>query len=189
VNLYAYVGNDPVNLVDPMGTQALALCAFGPAPCTVGIAQTAIQIIAAGGAVAAMASLPGDSQNTAPSLVTNNMFIKPPANAWDQNGPKAPGYPGDYPGIGADKGIPYKDPKGGPNWVQNPNGKGWGWESGNDVWVPTGQGGLAHGGPHYDVQVGKGNVNVYPPKNPSSEFRAFEDSDGGGGVFNTKFLK
>jgi hypothetical protein len=84
------------------------------------------------------------------------VYGKPPANAWDPDGPKAPGYPGGQPG--------YTDPKGGPNWVPNPNGSGNGWESGDGtVWVPTGQGGAAHGGPHWDVQNPDGNYdNVYP---------------------------
>ena len=85
----------------------------------------------------------------------------PPDNAFDPNGPKAPGYPGDpntgspdYPG----------DPKGGPNWVPNPNGRGYGWQDSNgNVWVPTGKGGSAHGGPHWDVQTPGGYQNVYPP--------------------------
>jgi RHS repeat-associated protein len=41
--------------------------------------------------------------------------------------------------------------------------KGWIDKHGN-LWVPTGEGNLAHGGPHYDVQKkgGKGYGNVYP---------------------------
>lgn len=68
-------------------------------------------------------------------------------------------------------GMPgYEDPKGGPNWVPNPNGGGYGWESKDGrVWVPTGQGGGAHGGPHWDVQTpGDGYENVKPPK-PAQE--------------------
>jgi hypothetical protein len=49
-------------------------------------------------------------------------------------------------------------------WVPNPNGKGYGWESDDGtVWVPTGQGGFAHGGPHWDVQTpGGGYDNAKP---------------------------
>jgi len=86
-------------------------------------------------------------------------FIKPPPNAWDSTGPKAPGHPG---GVGD-----YADPKEGPNWAPNPNGLGWGWESKDGkVWVPTGQGGAAHGGPHWDVQDPRtrDHENVRPPK-------------------------
>jgi len=59
-------------------------------------------------------------------------------------------------------------PKGGDDWVKNPNGRGHGWKDANgDVWVPTGPAtpgrGDAHGGPHWDVQTpGGGHVNVYP---------------------------
>jgi hypothetical protein len=35
-------------------------------------------------------------------------------------------------------------------------------EDGN-VWVPTGEGGAAHGGPHWDVETpGGGYQNIYP---------------------------
>jgi RHS repeat-associated protein len=41
INLYAYVGNDPVNSNDPTGEQeALAACAAGPLPCAAGVAIT-----------------------------------------------------------------------------------------------------------------------------------------------------
>jgi uncharacterized delta-60 repeat protein len=48
--------------------------------------------------------------------------------------------------------------------VKNPNGPGKGWiDNKGDVWVPTGTGPLAHGGPHWDVQhPGGGYINVYP---------------------------
>lgn len=42
----------------------------------------------------------------------------------------------------------YCEPKGAADWVRNPNGRGNGWRDANgDVWVPTGPGGEAHGGP------------------------------------------
>lgn len=83
-------------------------------------------------------------------------WAKPPENAYDPNGPKAPGEPGEAEG--------FKNPKGGDNWVPNPNGRGYGWEADDgSVWCPTGQGGSAHGGPHWDVQfLGGGGYNVYP---------------------------
>lgn len=48
--------------------------------------------------------------------------------------------------------------------VRNPNGSGAGWpDAKGDVWVPTGPGGDAHGGPHWDVQTPGGKYrNVYP---------------------------
>jgi hypothetical protein len=84
--------------------------------------------------------------------------IKPPSNAYDPNGPKAPGKPG------ADDG--FEDPKGGDDWARNPNGNGNGWrDKKGNVWVPSGQGGKAHGGPHWDVQTpGGGYRNVRPRK-------------------------
>lgn len=72
--------------------------------------------------------------------------------------PKAPGKPTEADG--------YTEPK---NWdgklVKSPNGKTYGYPAADGtVWVPTGpRPGLAHGGPHWDVQrPGGGYVNVYP---------------------------
>ena len=44
------------------------------------------------------------------------MLAKPPENAYNPNGPKAPGEPGE--------GEDFKDPNGGENWVRNLNGRG-----------------------------------------------------------------
>lgn len=79
-----------------------------------------------------------------------------PSDAKDPNGAKAPGKPGEKEG--------FKDPKTGEKWVKNPNGRGSGWlDADGNVWVPTGWGGSAHGGPHWDVQDPEGgNDNVYP---------------------------
>jgi hypothetical protein len=90
------------------------------------------------------------------SNIFTTQSTSPPDNAYDPNGPKAPGKP-----SGGDG---FVDPKGGDRWSPNPNGRGSGWEDRNgNVWVPTGQGGEAHGGPHWDVQrPGGGYDNVYP---------------------------
>ena len=79
-----------------------------------------------------------------------------PKDARDPNGAKAPGLPCEDDGY-----VPGKD---GPKWVQSPNGRGYGWEDAvEDVWIPSGWGGGAHGGPHWDVQRKKGGyINVYP---------------------------
>ena len=85
------------------------------------------------------------------------MFSKPPADAHTPEGAKAPGKPS------SDEG--FKDPKGGEQWVPNPNGAGSGWlDDKGKVWCPTGKGGRAHGGPHWDVQNPDDgtHTNVYP---------------------------
>ncbi len=78
----------------------------------------------------------------------------PPKDAHDPGGAKAPGKPGESEG--------FKDPKKGETWAKTP--KGWGWlDDKGKVWVPTGPGGKAHGGPHWDVQLpGGGYTNIYP---------------------------
>ena len=80
----------------------------------------------------------------------------PPDNAYDPSGPKAPGRPTEADGF-----YPFK---GGDQWVNPPNGRGNGWlDNSGDVWVPTGHGGSAHGGPRWDVQTPKdGYENVGP---------------------------
>jgi hypothetical protein len=66
---------------------------------------------------------------------------KPPENAYDRNGSKAPGRPTES--------TSFQSPPGGDKWAKSPNGKGYGWldEKGN-IWIPTGPGDEAHGGPH-----------------------------------------
>lgn len=80
-----------------------------------------------------------------------------PKDARDPDGAKAPGLPCEDDG--------YHPGKDGPKWVKDPNGRGYGWEdAGEDIWIPTGRGSGAHGGPHWDVQKkgGKDYENVYP---------------------------
>jgi len=73
-------------------------------------------------------------------------------------GAQAPGIPTKEDG--------YEPPK---KWdgekVRSKNGKGYGWpDAKGNVWIPTGPGSKAHGGPHWDVQSpdGKTYDNVYP---------------------------
>lgn len=76
----------------------------------------------------------------------------------DKTDAQAPGKPTEQDG--------YTPPK---NWdgkkVKNPNGSGSGWpDKKGNVWVPTGHGSKAHGGPHWDVQdpkTGK-HTNILP---------------------------
>ncbi|WP_174913017.1 polymorphic toxin type 37 domain-containing protein [Burkholderia diffusa] len=75
------------------------------------------------------------------------------SNAYDPDVPKAPGKLGKAEG--------FCSPKGGDDWVKSP--KGWGWrDKKGGVWVPTGPGGDAHGGPHWDVQYPERYDNIYP---------------------------
>lgn len=84
---------------------------------------------------------------------------KIPTDAWDKDGPKAPGKPGPETG--------FVDPPEGETWgtpVDQKRGAGWVDEEGRQ-WVPTGQAGGGdprHGGPHWDVQLPGGNYkNVW----------------------------
>ncbi len=110
-----------------------------------------------------LGDLPGVEPPVLMQLLAAILFLlynKPPHDAKDPNGAKAPGKPGEAEG--------FKDPKGGEQWVPNPNAKhggshGWLDDKGR-VWVPTGpKGSRAHGPPHWDVQLPKGKyVNVEP---------------------------
>jgi len=74
------------------------------------------------------------------------------------NPAKAPGVPTANDGFIPKKGWD------GVTTVKNPNGPGRGYQDASGrVWMPTGPGPLAHGGPHWDVQIpGGGYLNVYP---------------------------
>ena len=123
-------------------------------------AEASIGTLAPEGAAAGM--LGGLAVTIQCTIVVNGarsdgrIYNKPPKDAKDSNGAKAPGKPG------ADEG--FADPKAGENWGKTASGdRGW-VDANGDIWVPTGQGPEAHGGPHWDVQDvnGKNHRNVYP---------------------------
>jgi RHS repeat-associated protein len=154
-SVYGYATASPMMRVDPEGlSPSSVICSLNPVACgsicliVPSVCQPSPSQCFAGGA-------PYSPSKPSP------LPIKPPADASDPEGPKAPGYPGDIPG--------YEDPKGGPDWVPNPNGSGYGWRSKDGkVWVPTGpRKSRAHGGPHWDVQDPRNKKkygNVFPPK-------------------------
>ncbi len=176
INIYGYVGNDPLNAIDPTGLCVQDACIIegSAAAAAYGVLYA---LVAAGVCVQVCQPILESIQSMAGSVWSQvgPTFMKPPANAWDPNGPKAPGYPG------GENGHPdYKDPKGGPNWVPSPNGSGYGWQDkAGNVWVPTGPKGPgkdAHGGPHWDVQTPGGRYqNKRPPLLSNSEFITLDD--------------
>lgn len=173
INTYAYVESNPHTFVDFDGLQAMVgpylpippssypggFRPYSPIPQNVGSSGFDPNAVAT--------ALTRIFNPTSIFLNTN-----PPTDASDPNGAKAPGKPGKAEG--------FCGPKGGDNWVPNPNGSGSGWEDENgNVWVPTGWSGArgtgttgpAHGGPHWDVQdpkTGK-SKNVRPIVRPTKE--------------------
>jgi len=176
---YAYVENNPLMYTDPLGLSGASTgAAWGAA-----IGGTIGTVVAVGGTYfTAGANGPFIAPEVASSIGwgvaagtvigaaigngagASGAYAQAPDNAYDPHGPKAPGKPGPAEG--------FVDPKGGESWVPNPfpgrGGASHGWEdSKGKVWCPTGQGGRAHGGPHWDVKDPKtsGNTNVPPGTN------------------------
>jgi hypothetical protein len=98
------------------------------------------------------------------------LYNKPPHDAKDRHGAKAPGKPGEKNG--------FRDPKGGEKWVKNPNSKhkgSFGWlDDKGRVWIPTGpKPSRAYGPPHWDVQLPNSDeyVNVKPDEHIDDKLR------------------
>lgn len=146
LNTYAYVGGNPVMGIDRLGLSAAGVVAGWIAPDLI---------------------VPDPTDAAWPKWVVYGAVI---GGAWaidhfvfseqqddGKDDAQAPGIPT------ADDG--YVCPK---KWdgekVRSPNGRGYGWpDKKGNVWVPTGPGSGAHGGPHWDVQKpGGGYINVYP---------------------------
>lgn len=190
LNLYQYVGSDPVNGVDPSGEEAGCVtlgtgCGMGsgsstppppppppPAPKPPGeivIKAASVAAVAPRGAGISLGSvLEFGAARTAGVLGVLLSLGGDTCQSCqsmrdapaDAHDPKGAKAPGK---PGSSEG--FKDPKTGPRWGKAPNGQ-WGWvDNKGNVWVPTGPEGSpdAHGGPHWDVQKpGGGYINVYP---------------------------
>ncbi|MDR0209860.1 MAG: RHS domain-containing protein [Pseudomonas putida] len=182
-NRYTYANNNPYKYIDPDGRYAFLIA---PAVYLLTALSTAVAVkmamtnnsnsasgdFGAGGAIYSGTDIGSPSQWSSRGGYSGSstsseeygsrkpLYAVPPADAKDPNGAKAPGKPGAAEG--------FKDPKSGESWVPNPNpGKGGGkhgWlDAKGNVWVPSGQGGRAHGGPHWDVQKpGGGYENIRP---------------------------
>jgi RHS repeat-associated protein len=163
---YAYANNNPYRFTDPDGRDTVTVelprvTITAPRAVPLFFLRVATPVLSTARAVTPWSLLfvpssLGSAPCEAPGAghCEGLVYAKPPADAKDPNGAKAPGKPGEAEG--------FKDPKSGEDWVKNPNGRGNGWrDADGDVWVPTGQGGEAHGGPHWDVQTpGGGYVRV-----------------------------
>lgn len=157
VNTFTYVGNAPFNWMDPLGLASV------PPGTISGVPGLPI--------VVPPVAIPGTQENQGfvdmVSRALNGFpvfemqclgvkcFLAPVNN--ESSDAQAPGCPTEDDGF-----VPKR------NWdgkkVKNPNGPGYGFpDKKGNVWVPTGPGPNAHGGPHWDVQrPGGGYINIYP---------------------------
>jgi len=149
LNLYQYSLSNPITYIDSNGTNVLTGIVLGGEFGTLipGVGNLAGALV--GGSVGAIAGY------WAIDEFGNIFYNKPPSDAHDPNGAKAPGKPGEAEG--------FCDPPNGEEWGSSPSGEGYGWkDKDGNVYQPTGP--KAHGGPHWDVvdKHGNGIGNLYP---------------------------
>jgi len=155
------VGGNPVNWVDPYGLEAMPVPA-GPIPLPIPnptpYGSDANKTLAKG-----LDDLIGRLLGSLPSIRIECIGTHCIPVMHDEDGSddsseaQAPGCPTENDGFKPKKKWDGKK-------VKNPNGPGYGWpDKDGNVWVPTGPGSSAHGGPHWDVQSSGGRyINVYP---------------------------
>ena len=135
-NLYGYAYQNPVNFRDPNGRIALG-------------AGLGLGILGVGAIIVVNNPTAADSVRRMAENIANNidrlkdfLFAKPPKDAKDKEGAKAPGKPGE--------GEEFSDPKKGEEWGSTDDGNSWGWKDKKGrIWCPTGPvgpGSGAHGG-------------------------------------------
>ena len=149
-SVYGYALQNPVRYVDPTGEQTLGTDVLRGPRCLIlgqcGQNQSQPQ------------SCRQEINILLPGFGLPEFSLPPVLNS--SSSPKEPGKPGEKEG--------FKAPKGGAGeLVKAPDGKQKGYRDKNgNLWIPTGKGGKAHGGPHWDVQrPGGGYINVHPGGN------------------------
>jgi RHS repeat-associated protein len=168
INLYAYVANDPVNESDPSGEDGedIVVTARPYVPILVFIPGTAENRDWAIRQIALDRRISDNVRSFIGGLFSEKTDPNAPADARDPNGAKAPGKPSAEDGFADPKdGEKYGKATAGPR-----AGKGGFIDKDGKIWIPTGQGNMAHGrggglrGAHWDVQNpdGSGHINVYP---------------------------
>ena len=158
LNTFAYVDGNPLYWIDLFGLEVVTPTVPGVPGFPIIVPPVAIPGSPENQGWVDMVT---DLINTFPSIqiqCVGARCLPVPAHNESEDA-QAPGCPTQEDGF-----IPKK------NWdgdkVKNPNGPGYGFpdEKGR-VWVPTGPGSSAHGGPHWDVQIpgrARDYINVYP---------------------------
>ncbi|MGM0601252.1 MAG: RHS repeat-associated core domain-containing protein, partial [Candidatus Rifleibacteriota bacterium] len=175
INLYRYANNNPLIYVDPYGNIAGVLTYFTVKEILAGAAIVYINTPKGKKDLKAFVNrlqaganwtkekiqdaYRGITCQLLPDTVADQIYTagqEEPKDK-DKKPAKEPGQPTEADGFKPKK-----------NWngrkVKSPNGKDYGYpDKKGNVWVPTGTGPTAHGGPHWDVQhPGGSHTNVYP---------------------------